>query len=83
MEKILIDLYVPSIQMGYDVFVPSDLTLRELLPLLLEGVVDLSGGKYKVSGRELLCLQDPDMLLSASATLSYYKIRNGDRIVLL
>ena len=54
MEKILIDLYVPSIQMGYDVFVPSDLTLRELLPLLLEGVVDLSGGKYKVSGRELL-----------------------------
>lgn len=83
MEKILINLYVPAIQTGYDVFVPAEVSIRDLMPLLLDGVTDLSGGKYRTSEREVLCLQNPDMLLSASLSLSDYKIRNGDRIILL
>ena len=82
MDKLLISLYVPSLQMDFDLFVPENLMIRELIKLLVEGVKDLSGGKYKISGRELLCVKGANILLSENLSLSDYRLRDGERLVL-
>lgn len=82
MDKILISLYVPSLRMSWDLFVPENLMIRELIKLLIDGVTDLSGGKYKSSGKELLCVQEPGMLLSDSLCLRAYGIQNGEKLIL-
>ncbi|MBQ7871590.1 MAG: hypothetical protein IJ357_05565 [Oscillospiraceae bacterium] len=82
MEKLLISLYVTSLQQQFDLFVPGALPLRSLIPLITEGLVELSGGRYQPSGRELLCVRRPDVLLDGSMSLEDYRLHNGEELIL-
>ena len=44
MNKILIKLYVPAVNQTFDVFVPVDLAIRELIKVLVNGVNDMRDG---------------------------------------
>ena len=82
MAKILIGLYVPSIEEKFDVFVPDDLPIGELCALLADGLEQTTDGHYKASGNELLCLTGPDQLLSRTQTLYEYMVEDGDQLAL-
>ena len=82
MAKILIGLYVPSIEEKFDLFVPTDLPIGELCTLLANGLEQATDGHYKASGNELLCLVRPDQLLSRAQTLDEYMVENGDQLAL-
>lgn len=81
-NKILIGLYVPSIEENFDLFVPTGLVISELCTLLADGLTQTTNGHYRTSGRELLCLSSPDKLLAQDMTLADYGISNGDQLVL-
>lgn len=83
MDKLLIRLWVPAVQETFDLFVPADMTISELIKVLVRGVEDLCGGKYESSRREMLNSADPDLLLHPDRTLSYYGIKNGAELVLM
>ena len=55
MEKVLVTLVVPSLGKKYDVLLPVFLTVSEIVPLLTEALVDLTGKSYVTSGNEFLC----------------------------
>ena len=82
MSKILIDLYVPSLQVNYDMFVPDNLEIRELIMLIVSGLKNLSIGNYQTSEQEILCLLSPDKALHPGNTLRAYGIKDGDRLIL-
>lgn len=83
MEKIIIHLEVPAIEQEYDVFVPVFLTVAEATELLIHAVLDLSGNNYHVSGGEVLCLKERDLILEKSRELQTYGIQNGDIVVII
>ena len=83
MDKLLICLEVPSISKAYEIYMPDFLTVRELIPLLVKAVRELSGDRYVSSGCELLCAKNPDYLLDDDAALAHYDIGNGDHLVLM
>lgn len=83
MEKILINLSVPSVQENYDVFVPSDLEIGTLVCVLASGVQDLCNGRYSISEKEMLIRTSPDAVLNPNKTLSDYDIDDGTRLVLI
>ena len=83
MEKIMVNVYVPSLQESYDVYIPTELKITQLCSLLAEGIHSLSGGKYGVSGTEFLCLAAPNMLLNGECTPQDYALVNGDRLVII
>jgi uncharacterized ubiquitin-like protein YukD len=83
MNKLLICLEVPSISALFEMYVPDFLPVKELIPLLVKAVKEMSSDRYVSSGCEFLCAKDPDYLLDDDAALAFYDIGNGDHLVLM
>ena len=82
MEKLLVSVYVVSLQQRFDMFIPTFLTMQELAQLIVKGLVEMTNSRYEPSGTELLCLKDPPTLLHQKYTPEYFQLRNGDELVL-
>ena len=83
MEKILVSLEVPVIERTFEVFVPPSLPIGDLAAILGKSVEDMTGGHYRSSGREFLCLRENNEVLSQVETARSYGIKNGDRLLLI
>lgn len=83
MNKILICLEVPSISQFYEIYVPDFLAIRELIPLLVKAVKELSGNRYAPSECVFLCAKEQDILLDENAALFDYAIGHGDHLVMV
>ena len=81
MDKLLIVIEVPSISEYYETWVPSDLPVAKLLPLIVSSIKELSGGRYSSSGTELLCSKSGNCLLE-NKILPSQGISNGDHIII-
>ena len=83
MEKLLINLYVPSLMQDYDLFVPQEVEIQKTLSLIADGVVELSGGRYQKSGKEVLIRDGTNKPLHPWKTLYDYDIMDGERLILV
>lgn len=83
MSDILIKLYVPVIDSEYDLFVPGDVRIEQVINLLAKGVADMNNGQYTASGHELLIVRAPDRLLNPALTLRSYGISDGSVLMML
>lgn len=82
MAKQLISLCIPTLQERYEVFIPDDMPLGELVPLLVEGVTSISAGKYQSSGEEMLCDPRQGLLTDLGKSVLQCGIGNGDALYL-
>ena len=83
MDKVLINLYIPTANRSFDLFVPSDLIIRELTKVIINGVVYMCEGAFYASGREMLILTDPETLMDPDCTLADYGVMNGAKLMLI
>lgn len=82
MDKILICLQVPAISRSFDVFVPLDMNINELIKVLVKGVIEMSDNSYISSNEENLNLKN-NVLLNPALTLQSYSIKDGEEIFLI
>ncbi len=82
MSKILIGLFVPSVDDHFDLFVPDNIPISQLCKLIAEGLGQMTNGHYCASGQELLCIKEPNKLLARDMTLGDYGIYNGDQLIM-
>lgn len=82
MDKILICLHVPAISRSFDVFVPLDMNINELIEVLVKGVIEMSDNSYISSNEENLNLKN-NILLNPALTLQSYSIKDGEEIFLI
>ena len=83
MEKKIIHLLVPAINQEYDIYIPAEITIKELTELIGRAVEEVSGKQYISSRTEFLCLQEKSLVLVQEATVQSYDIQNGDHIVII
>ena len=83
MDKVLINLFIPTINKSFDLFVPTDLAIRELTKVIVKGVVYMSEDAYFASDKEMLILAEPEILLDPEFTLADYGVKNGARLMLI
>lgn len=81
--KKLVSLFVPAISQSFDLFVPFDLEISKLIPVLTEAVETLSDNLYIQSGEELLCSADKSIVFLGCLCLDSYSIHHGEHLVLL
>ncbi len=82
MKKTLVGLSVPAIQEQFDLFVPVNMDIAELIKLLVEGAGELCSGHYTPSEMSLLTMKEPDLLLQPGKTLADYGVADGTQLVL-
>ena len=83
MGKLLVQVKVPAIAAQFDVWVPDFLSVRELMPLIVETVEQMTSNAYTSSGSEVLCLADAQKILPGGGTLRDFSVRNGDILMLI
>jgi len=83
MEKVTVQILIPVLDEMYEVSIPSTLAIRMVTQLLLELVSELSAGKYRPSGTEILCREGTEHVLHESLSFYDYSIKNGEKLVLL
>lgn len=83
MNTILITLYVPALAQQFELFIPEDVPLAELMPVIVDGIYTMSSYRYKSSGEELLCREETGLLKQRELTAREYHIRNGEHLVLI
>lgn len=83
MQKVLISLIVPEQSLQYDLFVPMELPVKMLVPILLDGIASLTGRKVCTSGKEMLILKKANAVLHPDKELCRYPVLDGDTLILL
>ena len=76
-------LIVPAIGAAHNVLLPESLKIRDLLPLLVKGVTELSNHSYISSKEEFLCLDPLELPLDPDGTLLQFGVQNGDHLYLI
>jgi len=83
MEKALIEVYVPAIEESYDIFVPLNCMVNELLILISETISNLSLHRYVHNKDSMLCYRDNGAIIDINATAEEAGIINGLQLMLI
>lgn len=55
MDKILVEVYLPSAELTYDVYIPIESKISEITQLISNAITDISDNKYKKGVDITLC----------------------------
>lgn len=82
-NKVLVEVIVPAAGKKFDVFIPRESKLGEVLKLLSSALSELSEGKYKASDNAVLCDGDTGVILNVNMEAAELHIKNGSRLMLI
>ena len=83
MNKVLIKLYVPIMEMEYDVWIPVNKKIYKVIKLLLKALNELSSGEYIPAKEPLLYDKATAKLYNINLTVKENNIKNGSEIILI
>ena len=83
MDRLEIEVFVPSIGESFDVVLASDVKVSEACTALGKMLEDVTDNRYSSSGSELICCVNRNLLLKNDRYLSDYSIKTGDLFILL
>lgn len=83
MNKVLIELYVPSLGKNYDVYIPLTSRVAEVKILLAKAIGDLSEGGYPPMNEVLLCDYTTGKEYDVNLKVYELGIDNGSKLMLI
>lgn len=83
MNKVLVKLYVPMLEMQYDVKIPLDKKLNQINYLFARAVYDLTGGYYTPEFSSELFDKWTARKYDMNLTVKENNIKNGTEIVMI
>ena len=83
MEKILVEVYVPSLLKSYDIFIPSASQLGNVLELIKKAVYEITDGMFIPVENTLLCGFESGKILDINKSVGELEICNGSKLMLI
>ena len=82
-NKINVDVYVPTINKTFNLFIPVNKTVGEVIVLLNKAINDLSDGNFPISNNLSLINLFTNTLYSYETSVKNNKILNGSKLILM
>ena len=82
-HKALVEIFVPASGDKFDVFIPLESKMSEVLKLVSSALSDLSGGRYQATDDAVLCDADSGIIFNINMEVAELGIRNGSRLMLI
>lgn len=82
-NKVLVELVVPVLEQSYDVFLPVNKKIGNVIGLLSKMVNDISGEYFIVNESNSLYSEDTGEKYPIDVLVFDTNIRNGSRIILM
>lgn len=82
-NKVLVEIFVPAANMSYDVFIPLDSKMSDVILLVSNMLSDLSNGKYKATEDAVLCDAKTGMIYNVNLEIAELGINNAAHLLLI
>lgn len=82
-NKVLVEISVPAAGEKFDVFIPLESKMSEVLKLVSTVLSDLSEGKYKASSEAVLCDAKTGIIFNINMEVTELGIHNGSQLMLI
>lgn len=82
-DKALVEIIVPAADAKFDVYIPLESRMEEVLRLVSAVLSDLTNGKYKATDDTVLCDAGSGNIFNVNMAVAELGIRNGSRLVLI
>lgn len=81
--KALVEISVPAINNTYDVYIPLDCKMRNILLLVSQTIKDLSDGVFLPSNETVLCDFNSGQIYDLTKYAKDLNIKNGSKILMI
>ena len=82
-NKVLVNLYIPFLEKKYEVFLPVNKKVGEIVYLISKTLTDITGGYYVYKGEERIYNRLNGNEYNFNEILKYTGIRNGTDLVFM
>lgn len=83
MNKILVLVYIPSIEQEYDIYIPINKKIGTIKQVIINSVVELSDGNIPNIDSLKLYDKDTSNLLDNNTMVKVSGIKNGSKLILM
>ena len=82
-NKVLVEVFVPASGDKFDVFIPLESRMSEVVTLVAGVLSDLSDGKYKATKDAILCDSTSGIIYNVNMAVAELGIANGSQLMLI
>ncbi len=82
-NKVLIELIVPDVDDSYDIYIPVNKKIGNIINLLIKAVSELSDGVYVGNNKTFLYNKDTGEKYHVNSLVRETDIRNGSVLILI
>lgn len=82
-NKVLVNLYVPIMEKKYEIYLPANKRIGEIIVLLGKALTDITGGYYVYSRKQRLYNRQTGKEYNYNEIIKYTNIRNGTELVIM
>jgi len=83
MNKVLVEIILPAADQSFDVYIPLDSRMSEVLVLVSSLLSDLTDGKYKATPNAVLCDAASGIIFNINMAIAELGIKNGSKLMLI
>lgn len=83
MHKVIVEVYLPAALHSYDVKIPVNLPLHQLISLIGQAISRLSDGLYAADDSSILLQRESGSILNINMTPVELGLCNGSRLILI
>lgn len=82
-NKALVEISVPAAMQKYDVYIPLECKMSEVITMVAAVLSDLSNGSYKASKDAILCDADTGTIFNVNMEIAELGIKTGSHLMLI
>lgn len=82
-HKVLVEIHVPVSGEKFDVFLPLDTRMSDVILMVCSVINELSAGKFRAGKDAVLCNADTGIIYNVNITVAELEIQNGSRLMLI
>ena len=82
-NKALVEIFVPATREKYDVYIPLESRMSEVIKMVSSALSDLSEGKFRADQETILCDADTGIIYNVNMEVAELGIRTGSRLMLI
>ena len=83
MDKVLVEVYVPTLRTAYDMFLPVNAMMYDVVKLIMKAVSDLSNGKFVADENTIICYRGNGAIININMSVHELDIHNGTKLMLI
>lgn len=82
-NKALVEISVPAAGQKYDVYIPLESKMSDVVKLVAAALSDLSEGKYKATDEAILCDAESGIIFNINMEVAELGIKTGSHLMLI